>query len=176
MNKKDLKNGMILETRKGTRYLYCEGVMRGLDEWDLISTYTDDLKCIEFSHLDIVKVYEDTREYNLNTIFEHGYLKLIWQRPKPPKLSEREIEILKALDVIGFKYIARDKGGNIFAYQPKPIKDDDIWVFSGDVHPDETQLFKLKRDLFSFVNWVDKEPTKISNLLSLLNEGEKNEN
>lgn len=161
MTKKDLKNGMIVELREGTRYLYCEGVMRGLNAWDLISTYTDDLKCPEFSRLDIVKVYEDTKEYNLNTIFEHDYLKLIWQRPKPPKLSEREIEILKALDVLGYKYIARDKGGGICVYSEKPYGGDDAWVWSGFYGP-----FYLSKELFSFITFEDKGYTTIKDILS----------
>lgn len=166
MTKKDLKNGMIVETRGGARYLYCEGVLRGLSEWDLISYYTDNLKCPEFPLLDIVKVYEDTKECNLRTIFEYEYLRLIWQRPEPQKLSEREIEILKALDVIGFTYIARDKGGNILAYFSKPTKDFGFWFFNGIATPYETQAIKLKRNLFSFVDWEDKEPTSIQGLLS----------
>jgi len=91
------------------------------------------------------------------------------------KLCElEEIKLLKALDVIGFTHLARDKGGNIFAYLPKPIKDRaGVWFFNDSVHPDEMEMIKLKRDLFSFVDWKDKEPTNILNLLSLLNEGEK---
>lgn len=175
MTKKDLENGMIVDLRCGTRYLYCEGVMRGLDAWDLISTYTNNLKCTEFPHLDIVKVYEDTKEHNLSTIFEYEFLKPIWERPKPPKLSEKEIEILKALDVIGFTHIARDKGGNIFAYSSEPTKDFGVWFFNGTAHPDETQTIKLKRDLFSFVDWKDKEPTSIQELLSDFEKGKKDE-
>lgn len=88
-------------------------------------------------------------------------------------LETREIEILKALDLLGYKYIARDKGGNIFAYFPKPIKDFQFWFFNINTHPDKIQSIKLKSDLFSFVDWEDKEPTNISNLLSALNGGEK---
>ena len=88
-------------------------------------------------------------------------------------LSKKEIRVLKALDVLGFEYIARDKGGNIFAYCSKPIKASEVWFFHSDIHPDEMQTFKLKRDLFSFVDWKDKEPTNILNLLSVLNEGER---
>jgi hypothetical protein len=174
MTKKDLMNGMIVELRNGTRYLYCEGVIRGLNAWNLISNYTDNLKIPEFPRLDIVKVYKDTKKYNLSTIFEYQYLELIWQRPEPIKLSKRENEVLKALDVLDYKYIARDKSGNIFAYLPKPIKDRaGVWFFNDSVHPDEMELTKLKRDLFSFVEWKDREPTNILNLLSVLNEGER---
>lgn len=170
MTKKDLKNGMIVELRDGTRYLYCEGVIRGLDAWNVMSNYTDNLNNTQFRHLDIVKVYEDTRKYNLNTIFEYQYLKLIWQRLK---LSEREIEILKALDVIGYKYIARDRDSNIFAYYSKRIKVFKFWLFNNTVYPDEIQSSKLKRDLFSFVDWKDKEPISIKRLLEQVKEDTK---
>ena len=83
-------------------------------------------------------------------------------------MSEREIEILKALDTLNFTHIARDKGGNIFAYQTKPIKGLDEWFFNNTVHPDKMQSIKLKRDLFTFIDWKDKKPTSISNLLSMI--------
>lgn len=170
MNKKDLKNEMIVETRHGTRYLYCEGVMRSLDSWNVLANYTDNLNNIEFRNLDIVKVYENTGKYSLNTIFKSKYLKLIWQRPEIPELSEREIEVLKALDVIGYTHIARDTDGSIFAFLPKPTKYSSDWFFKYTVHPDERQSGKLKKDLFSFVKWEDEEPTSIKKLLDLIKE------
>lgn len=171
MTKKDLKNGMILETREGTRYLYCEGVMRGLDAWDLISNYTDNLKNTVYPQLDIVKFYEDTKEYDLSTIFKYKYLKLIWQRPETPKLSEREIEILKASDVLGYKYIARDRNSNIYAYyfEPKKLSNSNVaWVGGGLFLP-------IKTDLFAFITWVDEKPTSIQELLSDFEKEKKDE-
>ena len=98
MTKKDLKNGMIVETRDGTRMMYCEGIMRGLDDFDNINTYEDNLTCIdkEMPELDIMKVYEDRRIFSLRHVFLDSYLKLIWERLESQMLSPEEIEILKA--------------------------------------------------------------------------------
>lgn len=173
MTKQELKNGMIVETRDGFKYLYCEGILMATIGWEDINNYNDNLiiKDRDFSYFDIIRVYKDKGAHALQNIFKDYNLSLIWERPETPKLSEREIEMLKALDVIGFTHIARDKGGNIFAYQYEPVKDFEVWLFNGIAHPDEMQSFKLKRDLFTFIGWKDKEPTNILNLLSVLNEG-----
>ena len=168
MTKKDLKNGMIVELRNGTRYLYCEGVMRGrgLDGWDLISNYTDNLKIPEFPRLDIVKVYKDTKAYDLSTIFEYEYLELIWQRPE---LSEREIEILKALDLLNYKFLARDYNENkLYAYFDKPEHHILMWIAT-------ITYFQIESNLFTFITWADEKPTSIQELLSDFEKEKKDE-
>lgn len=163
MNKKDLKNEMIVETRHGTRYLYYEGVMRSLESWNVLANYTDNLNNIDFRNLDIVKVYKSTGKCSLNIIFNSKYLELVWQRPEIPELSEREIEVLKALDVLGFKYIARDGNSNIYAYyfEPKKFQAFTSWFSEGLFLP-------IKTALFTFITL--KEPTSIEKLLDLVKE------
>lgn len=170
MTKKDLKNGMIVEAREGTRYLCCDEVIRGLNEWNVMSNYTDNLNNTKFRQLDIVKVYEDTGMYNLNTIFKHDYLKLIWQRPETPKLSEKEIEILKALDVIGFTHIARDRNSNIYAYYSELKKPCNFSSLANG-----SLYFEIKTGLFAFIMFADEKTTSIQELLSDFEKGEKND-
>lgn len=168
MTKQELKNGMILETRNGLKYLYLDGDLRGYEDWLCLSSYNDDLTLDNryYFELDIVKVYNN-KSYPLKYVFRDDFLEPIWVRPKPIELSPEEIQLLKSLDVIGFTHIARDEGGNIFAYSSKPDKNFGFWFFNGSAAPYEIQSIKLKRDLFSFVDWKDKEPTNILNLLSV---------
>lgn len=76
------------------------------------------------------------------------------------KLSEDEITVLKALDIIGYKYLARDKNENIFAYDEEPEKGLTIW--SSDCF---LSMSILKSELFNFVKWTDKNPYNVKELL-----------
>lgn len=174
MTKQELKNGMIVETGEDIKYLYLDEILRGYGGWICLSGYNDDLTFSnrDFPEFDIVKVYKN-ESISLKNIFRNEFLELIWVRPETQKLSEREIEVLKALDVLGYKYIARNESGNIFAYWSKPVKDGGLWFFNNTVHPDELGTSHLKRYLFSFVDWKDKEPTSIQELLSDIEKGEE---
>lgn len=84
--KSDLENGMIAETREGTRYLVLNNKLFNSDgdtymELDGISGYNDNLKdtyCFD-NRYDIMRVYKSTAN-TLNKLFLDGYLTLIWER------------------------------------------------------------------------------------------------
>lgn len=73
------------------------------------------------------------------------------------ELSEKEIEVLKALKVLGFSWIGRDENGELYAYDSKPIKNTFSYVLDGWLH--------LDKDLFSFISWEDEEATNVDELL-----------
>ena len=160
MTKQDLKNGMILEDRIGDKYLLCEGVMRGLSGYTLIYHYSDDLTVKDWSKRDIVKVYKDTEMYNLESMFKEDNLKLLWER-KELKLTVLELEVLKALDTLGFVYIARDKDGDLCAYLEEPYRKNDTWYWSGFEGP-----YYLSKELFLFISSENKEPTLVKDILT----------
>ena len=59
----------------------------------------------------------------------------------------------------GYKYIARDKDGAIFAYSDKPIKREKVWLLTST---DGTwQDISLMSRLFADVKWKDEEPFRI---------------
>lgn len=59
----------------------------------------------------------------------------------------------------GYKYIARDKDGAIFAYSDKPIKREKVWLLTST---DGTwQDISLISRLFADVKWKDEEPFRI---------------
>ena len=79
---------------------------------------------------------------------------------KLPKWTDEEKEILKALKVLGFGWIARDNNSNInflYAFSVKPYKKHNVWI-------NEDRIYTLNEKLFSFIKWEDKEPFEIPNI------------
>ena len=74
-------------------------------------------------------------------------------------MTSREIEILKALKVLGFRFLARDTNAHLFAYYDKPYKLPHYWVL------DNSENIMVNSDLFDFIKWTDEEPIKIDDLL-----------
>lgn len=59
----------------------------------------------------------------------------------------------------GYRYIARDKDGAIFAYSDEPIKREKVWLLTST---DGTwQDISLMSRLFADVKWKDEEPFRI---------------
>lgn len=77
-------------------------------------------------------------------------------------MRSREIEILKALRVLYFKFLARDKDGELFAHYSKPEKYKTDWYDGGKI----TGLGQ--EDLFTFIKWEDEEPTNIDEVIEEL--------
>lgn len=63
----------------------------------------------------------------------------------------------------GFKYIARDRDGDLFLYHLKPSKIDDVWHNNDDCYYFD---FSKHNNLFEMIQWEDEEPTEISTLLN----------
>ena len=69
----------------------------------------------------------------------------------------------------GFKYLARDEGGALFAYKYKPEKRMQVWVVSKDAKDSEHQHFTQVNDwlgVYDTIQWEDKKPTEIETLKS----------
>src|SRR5690606_23857980 len=107
MKKSDLKSGMIVEYRDGIKRLVVNNDLIG-DGYLSLSYYNDDLKHDEYSDLDIIKVYRYKRVRSFSYLLKDNNLELIWER-KEYELTSHEIEILKALQTLGYKWLARDK-------------------------------------------------------------------
>lgn len=73
-------------------------------------------------------------------------------------LSDDERIILRNIDS-KYKYIARDEDGLLRLYKTKPRKFLDIWSSVG------WTWFYVYNHLFQFIQWTDKEPTLITDLL-----------
>lgn len=77
------------------------------------------------------------------------------------KLTRTEYSLLRHVYKLYYKYIARDKNGDISLYLDEPDKDllTEIW------HGKE-YAFTLFNSLFKFVKWEDLEPTSIQEVLN----------
>ena len=76
-------------------------------------------------------------------------------------LHELRKFVLKDLIKEGYKYIARDKDGAIFAYSRKPNRQDEAWYLD-EVHNDDIyQNISLVSCIFTDIEWTDVGPFRI---------------
>ena len=150
MKKSDLKYGNVVETRSGDKYLFTFH-----DEEDIFVDLTGDgyyyFESLYFninyknSAIVIMKVYKD-----------YTCKELLWER-KEPKLTDDEKVILRNVPY-DYKWIARDIDGCLYVYESKPKKGITMWESDG--------LPMIPFDhLFQFIQWEDKEPYSIEELL-----------
>ena len=69
--------------------------------------------------------------------------------------------VLKDLIKEGYKYIARDKDGAIFAYSRKPNRQDEAWYLDGCLKDDIYQNISLVSRIFPDIEWEKVEPFRI---------------
>lgn len=160
MKKNELKSGMIVKYRDGSKRLVVGDNLIGDDYYTSLPNFNDDLKHTLLRELDIIKVYNNHSASNFSGLLEDDNLDLIWER-KDIKLTDREIEILKALKLLGFNFLARDDSPYLHAYTDKPDKYSYYWEsdYGDDVYIDNNN------NIFDFIKWEDKEPTNIDELL-----------
>ena len=69
--------------------------------------------------------------------------------------------ILEDLIEKGYKYIARDSDGTLYAYSHKPIKQYRVWWFEIDIYDKESENITLLNHIFADIKWEDEEPFRI---------------
>ena len=81
------------------------------------------------------------------------------------KMTENLYEFRKFIlnDLIkrGYKYIARDSDGEIYAYSHKPIKQYRAWRFEIDIYDKESNNISLLNPIFTDIKWEDVAPFRI---------------
>lgn len=144
MKKNDLISGKhVVELEDGDKYLFLEGRFVNNRFW-----YDIDAK--------ICKIFEIQEAYSLSDMLVFGKgLDLIWERKE---LADVEISILKSINS-KFKYIARDKNGELFIFERKPHKCSTWWSQKDAID------FELFGHMFAMIRWEDEEPTLIADLL-----------
>lgn len=100
---------------------------------------------------------------DVKNVFEIIKIVERWSKENPPKkyrVSQLEYDILKYIsDNTIFIYIARDENGKSYIFEAEPRKLDDWWYGCG------LSYMRIFDELFQFVQWEDKEPTSIQNVL-----------
>ena len=76
-------------------------------------------------------------------------------------LHELRKFVLKDLIKEGYKYIARDKEGAIFAYSRKPIRQEKDWILDRVEYFDIYQNISLVSRIFPDIEWENVEPFRI---------------
>lgn len=69
--------------------------------------------------------------------------------------------VLRDLNKEGYKYIARDKEGALFAYSSKPIRRDGVWLFDIASNTNDYKSISLVSRIFTDIEWKDEEPFRI---------------
>ncbi len=70
--------------------------------------------------------------------------------------------IFKDLMKMGYKYIARDKDGTIYAFSHRPIKQEGVWYFNITSRAGgKLKDISLVSCIFNDIEWEDVEPFEI---------------
>lgn len=85
-----------------------------------------------------------------------------YQEYKAPELTNNEHMLC---EVMNYKYLARNKSGQLVAFKDKPVKGEVAWDSQTYVILITDRRFKDCK--FSFIKWEDEEPWAISDLLKL---------
>ena len=97
--------------------------------------------------------------FNLN---EFVYIEKIIKLPKKKQFSQDTLNFFKCIDK-KYKWIAKDKSGDIFGFEEKPKKDKYVWLCEEyDYCIDNTCCIDgLNQSLFNEILWEDEEPVYI---------------
>ena len=95
---------------------------------------------------------------NINDVVGKNIIKL----PKKKQFSQDTLNFFKMIDK-KYKWIAKDKSGDIFGFEEKPKKDKYVWLCEEyDYCLDNTCCIDgLNQSLFNEILWEDEEPIYI---------------
>ena len=79
-------------------------------------------------------------------------------------ISQKEKEILKALYMLGFRYVARDENSLLHCYETLPHKEDGVWSSDNWFNLGQVPIFKKETD-FQYIRCEDKKPFDIKAFL-----------
>lgn len=77
-------------------------------------------------------------------------------------ITREEYELLIGYRALGYKWIAREKNGLVYAHKYKPFKDDPFWLANGLAY---TIVSTPTGNIFKSITWEDEKPTKIDDLI-----------
>lgn len=163
--KDDLQANDIVTTKAGNTYTVHDfnGELFAIRNqgYFAFDDYNSDLTLKQSAEFDIVKVQRPNEAYQL-VAREWIGVPVIWERKEKDEvslLSEAEYHILKNVRPY-YKYITRDKEGDLYLWEDEPTKLHSYWA-------NELRDINLNvyRHLFSHIEWEDEKPEKIAKLL-----------
>lgn len=109
---------------------------------------------------------------HLEITAEHIKIVQAWSDAHPEiTLTDKQVEIFKALNLLGFRYIAQDSDGATYAFTVRPGKGLEAWGGNGEYFNLKSKY--LRAGVFagvfdvisSLVEWSDTEPLCIAEAL-----------
>lgn len=101
-----------------------------------------------------------------DTTPEHIKRVQAWSDAHPEiTLTDKQVEIFKALNLLGFRYIAQDSNDAMYIYTDRPRKGSKAWLYDGNCF-EYFNIKVLRSEVFdaisSLVDWSDREPLNIA--------------
>ena len=93
--KADLKDGMVVEERRGVRGIVLRNRILYEYGWGWLGSWKEDLTCDFNDSLDIIKVYKIKMEYafKLSNILNIENLELIWEQGETKRMTAEEMRV-----------------------------------------------------------------------------------
>ncbi len=161
MDKKDLKNGMIVETRDKHKLLVLGNKIMSRNKCDLLTSYKSNLVSKVNEEFDIIKVYKIKNLCLLNDVFKDEYLSIIWERKEDIKEKKREYNwklsknaknILKEIPK-KYKWLAKDAvTSEIYVYENEPTIRTDVCGKYWDVNDGEISEITIFENYFKNIS------------------------
>ena len=106
--------------------------------------------------------YDGVYNSSCFSLNEVNKVKNIIKLPKKKQFSQDTLNFFKMIDK-KYKWIAKDKSGDIFVFEEKPKKDKYVWLCEEyDYCLDNTCCIDgLNQSLFNEILWEDEEPIRI---------------
>lgn len=141
MKKNDLENGMIVETRKGLRFLILGENLIGDDLCNALNSYDEQMndKLFDDSDYDIIKVYKFNGKVILSEIFEDKNLKLIWEKEreldwsKVPEWTKVQVKFPGEVEWENYLF-TNYLPNNVFKFLVAGFKDDEFTGYEATRH------------------------------------------
>ncbi len=107
---------------------------------------------------------------HLEITAEHIKIVQAWSDAHPEiTLTGKQVEIFKALNLLGLKFIAQDSDGAVYAFTERPRKGSvpAMWGGEGDYLKLKSKYHRtgIFDAISSLVEWSDKEPLNIEEVL-----------
>ena len=102
--------------------------------------------------------YDGDYSYSFRPLNRVVEIKNIIKLPKKKEFSQETLNFFKCIDK-KYKWIAKDKDGEVYIYIDKPKKEDKCW--NCNPYYFFKPLDTIKDSLFTEIQWEDEEPIRI---------------
>ena len=143
-----------------TNYEYWKGVIQAIwDKNSKVGITKNEVPCDCYS----INCHDCIMFDEYEQCEEKKFKWLMAEHVDKPELTKKERQFCELVET---GYIARDFNGIIYFYRDKPVKKDRYWYRDGEGNCKLGHIL-FSDDHFKFIDWTDKEPWSIEDLLKL---------